>query len=768
MPRPPAPSVQQQLKQALALHNAGQLSQARSAYEAVLAAEPENVNALYLSGVLAWQSKQPGRAAELIGKAITLFPSDARFHYQLGLALHALGRLEDAVAGYDRAIALNPNFADAYCSRGLAFEILRRSDDAMASYDKAIAINPAFAGAHLNRGNALKALGRLDAAVASYDEAVALDPGFAEAYSNRGLALQALRQMDAAIASHDRAIALKPGYAESYNNRGFAFQQLGRPHDALASYDGAIAADPRHAGAHYNRGVVLQSLRQFDAAVASYDRAIALKADYVAAYNNKGFALLELGRPETAIASFTAALALAPDHEFLFGAMVHAKMRLCDWREAEALRRDLAARIARGEKAASCFFIAALIDSPALQKMAAGTWIQAKHPPNAALPPIPARAAHGKIRLGYFSADFRQHAVAVLIAGVIENHSRSEFEVIGFSFGPDTKDEMRQRLEGAFDRFLDVRAMNDREVAELARHHEIDIAIDLGGLTTDCRPGIFAHRAAPVQVNYLGYPGTMNAPYIDYIIADKVLIPAESRDHYAEKIVYLPNSYQANDVNRQITDAKLTRADFGLPEGAFVFCCFNNSFKILPETFDSWMRLLHGIDGSVLWLLEDNVGAAGNLRKEAESRGVSGERLIFAKRAPLPEHLARHRLADLFIDTLPYNAHTTASDALWAGLPVLTCMGHGFASRVCGSLLNAAGLPELITHSKAAYEDRALALAKDPQALAAIQQKLARNRLTMPLFDTGLITRHLEAAYTAMQARHQAQLPPDTIEVAGD
>jgi predicted O-linked N-acetylglucosamine transferase (SPINDLY family) len=351
------------------------------------------------------------------------------------------------------------------------------------------------------------------------------------------------------------------------------------------------------------------------------------------------------------------------------------------------------------------------------------------------------------------------------MAGLFESHNKNNFELIAFSFGAEHKDKMRERVSSSFDQFIDVQNKSDKDVALLSRNIGIDIAIDLKGFTKDGRIGIFFHRAAPIQVNYLGYPGTAGAAYIDYIIADRTLIPENSQQHYSEKIVYLPNSYQVNDRKREIAEKIFSRESLGLPKTDFVFCCFNNNYKITPSTFSSWMRILKKVNGSVLWLLEDNTTAANNLRKEAHAKGVDSQRLIFATRMPPADHLARHHAADLFLDTLPCNAHTTASDALWSGLPVLTCMGESFASRVAASLLNAIGLPELITNSQEQYEALAIELAFNPEKLGTIKQRLDKNRLTFPLFDTDLLTKHLEAAYTQMYERYHADLPPEHFHV---
>ena len=367
--------------------------------------------------------------------------------------------------------------------------------------------------------------------------------------------------------------------------------------------------------------------------------------------------------------------------------------------------------------------------------------------------------------MAYLSADFYAHATAFLMAGVFEHHDRARFETDAVSFSPDDASQMRARLERAFDRFTDVHGMDDAAVAAMLREMEIDIAVDLKGYTGGARPGILAFRPAPVQIHYLAYPGTMGAGFIDYLLADRTVVPEEERKFYMEQIAYLPDSYQCNDSARRISERTATREESGLPESGFVFCCFNSNYKIMPEMFDIWMRLLHAIPGSVLWLLEENPAATANLLREAQTRGVAAERLVFAKRIALPDHLARLRNADLVLDTLPYGAHTTASDALWAGVPVLTCLGSTFAGRVAASLLWALGLPELIAHSRDEYETAARNLARDASALAAIKARLAENRDTYPLFDTARITRNLEAAYTQMWERQQRGMPPASFAV---
>jgi len=745
------------------------LEAALASYDKAIVLKPDFAQAYNNRGIALFELNRLQAALASYDKAIALKPDYADAHNNRGNALKDLKYPDDAVASYDKAIALKPGFADAYSNRGNALIELRRPEDALASYDKAIALRP-DADAYIKRGNTLKDLKRLEDALTSYDKALLLKPDYAEAYINRGNALFELKRLEDALASCDRAISLKPNCAEAYINRGNALFELKRLEDALASCDKAIALKPDCADAYTNRGNVLFELNRPEDALACYDRAIALKPDNADAYNNRGNALKDLKCLEDALASYDKALALEPDYKFLFGTLLITKMQICDFTNVENEFAQVSEQIIRGERVSTPFPILAISGSPEVQRKAAEIWVSNQHPIGAALPALTMRARREKIRLGYFSANFRNHPTSYNIVDFIEKHDRSRFETIAFSFGPDQQDEMRTKMEAAFDRFIDIRNHPDISSALLSRKMEIDIAIDLGGFTTFSRTGIFALRAAPIQVNFLSYPGTMGAEFIDYIVADQTLIPEGSKRHYSEKIVYLPNSYwpnsyQVNDTERSISSKAFTRAELGLPPKGFVFCCFNKNYKITPRVFDCWMRILKKIEGSVLWLFEADGKAAASLRNEASARGVNAERLIFAKQLPRGEHLARHRAADLFLDTLPYNAHTTASDALWAGLPVLTCLGETFAGRVAASLLNAIRLPELITTTPEAYEALAIELATKADRLAEIKQKLAKNRLTTPLFDMNLFTKHIEAAYAAMHERYHADLAPSDIYV---
>jgi predicted O-linked N-acetylglucosamine transferase (SPINDLY family) len=751
-----------------ALKDLKRLEDALASYDQAIALKPDYAEAHNNRGLALQDLKRLDGAVASYDQAIALRPDYAGAHYNRGFALKDLKRLDDALTSYDEAIALKPDYAEAHNNRGLALHDLKRMDDALTSYDQAIALKPDYADAYYNRGITLIGLKRLDDALASYDQAIALKFDYAEAYNNRGFALHDLKRLDDALASYDQAIAFKPDYADAYYNRGFALQDIKRLDEALASYDQAIALKPDYAAAYYNRGIVLQDLKRLDEALASYDQAIVLIPEHADAHNNRGIALQDLKRVDDALASYEKALNLKPEYEFLRGTIIHTNMMLCDWTDLTEHLIQLEIDIAQDMKVSTPFPLLGMTDKPELHLLASKSYINAKHPLNLFPRDFGQPKSNNKIRIGYYSADFHNHATAYLMAELFEAHDQSGFEVYGLSFGPNYNDGMRQRISAGFESFHDVFSKSDTEVAQISRNIGIDIAVDLKGFTKDSRTAIFAEGCAPIQVSYLGYPGSMGAPYIDYIIADQTVIPQSNQIYHSEKIVYLPNCYQVNDSQRKISVRVFTRQELGLPESGFVYCCFNNNYKILPATFDGWMRILKAIDGSVLWLFEDNPTAAKNLRKEAEARGVDSNRLVFAKMMMLDEHLARHRLADLFLDTLPYNAHTTASDALWAGLPVLTCAGKSFAARVAASLLNTMHLPELIAQSQQEYEAKAIELANNPAMLADIKTRLEQNRATSPLFDGRLFAKHIEIAYTAMYERYCAGLEPTHIFIEAD
>ena len=625
--------------------------------------------------------------------------------------------------------------------------------------------------AKLQQARALHDQRRLSEAQALYEDIVRAIPRHFHALHQLGVIAGQKSLPKKAVEIIGRAIEADPhnqGVCAAHMNMGLALMELGRLDAALASYDRAIAIAAENPEAHLCRAEVFEKLRRMDAALAGYDRLIALKPAHAQAHVKRGNLLRELRQFEAAIESYARAIALDPQVDFVPGIRQHTRMQICSWDGLESELTQLRESLSRDHAASSPFYVLASSDSALLQRQAAEIRVRVKCPPRSELGPIARRPEADKIKIGYFSGDFHQHATMVLVAGIFERHDRSRFDLTVFSFGPDSDDAMRKRLRAAGHEFVDVRSLSDIDAARLTRKRKIDLAIDLKGFTQDNRAGIFAFRAAPLQVNFLGYPGTMGASYIDYLIADPTVVPRESQCHYREKIAYLPNSYQPNDRSRKVSEKNLSRKELGLPPSAFVYCCFNNSYKITPATFDCWMRILKRVDDSVLWLLEDNSGASRNLRQESAKRGVDPQRVLFAPRATMPEHLGRHRAANLFLDTLPYNAHTTASDALWAGLPVLTLIGEAFASRVAASLLKAIGLPDLIATTLEQYENTAVELALDRQRLAQLNRRLADNRLTHALFDADLYAKHLEEAYRIMVERYRQELPPDHIIVAAD
>ena len=729
-------TLPQALQRALAACQRGDWGEARRVCNAILEAQAGQHDALHLLAMIAMERAR---------------------------ALRSLGLHRDALDESLQAIELEPRSADAHLAHGIALADMGRDEEALESYSQAIALDPQRADAYYNRGLLLHKLERCGEALESYDRAIAIRPGLADAYTNRGVVRRDLGNDSGALDDYDRAIALDPASAQAHNNRGVVLRDLKRHEHALQSYDRAVALKPDFAEAHSNRGSVLVDLRRVPEALQCQDRAIALQPGFADAWTKRGVALRDLGQHGLAVESFRRALDIDPDREWLQGLWLHAKMRVCDWAGLEDDLDSLVRRVERGERATLPYPAIGWSSSPALLRRVAEIWAEARLHPARRLPDIPRRGRSGRLRIGYFSSDFREHAVSYLMTGVLEQHDRSSFEVTAFSHGLDTGGAIRTRVASAVERFVDVHERTDEDAARLARELGIDIAVDLNGYTEGARSGIFALRAAPIQMGYLGYPGTLGAAFYDYLIADAVVVPESQQRHYSESLVQLPGCYQANDTSRRIEETGSTRQEHGLPQAGFVFCCFNNNWKITPATFDMWMRVLARAEGSVLWVLKDSEEVERNLRKEAAIRGIEEHRLIFAGRVPLSQYLARYRLADLFLDTLPYNGHSTASDALWAGLPVLTLIGETFAGRVAASLLRHAGLPELVTETPAQYESLAVALATQPGLLEQFRSRLARTRETMALFDASRFARRMESAYTEMFARYEAGLPPGPI-----
>jgi len=738
-------------------HNLGSLLQQRgrsaeavTAHQRAVALKSDYYEAYFgLGNAL----KLEGRLDEALAAyrhAIALRPDHAEAFNNIGVVLQQQRKSDLALAAYERATELRPAYAEAHFNLGVALQDIGKPEDAAAAYRQVIALRPDIAAAYNNLGAALQELGRHETALAAYAAAIERSPDYAEAHYNRGVMLQALNRPAEALAAYRTAVALKPGYIEAINNAGVVLQVLGRHEDASLAHRQVIALSPDHAEACNNLGAALLAQSQFHEALAALQRALAIKPDYPEAFYNMGNAWRELGELEGSVATYQKALQLQPDYADAFSQLAYHRWRACDWTDYEASQNRLLDMVRRRVARVPPFYLLSTPASPADQFACAQQWIAPLLPPAGEMFHHAPSEPRPRIRLGYLSGDFHEHATADLTAELFERHDRSRFEVVAYSYGRGDGSPMRRRLERAFDRFVDIAPLSHRAAAARVHQDGIDILVDLKGYTYHARPQIMAHRPAAVQVNYLGYPATMGADFIDYIIVDSFVVPGDQQPFFAEQLVHLPGCYQANDTRRHIPAAAPSRTDCGLPRDAFVFCCFNNSYKITPAFFDIWMRLLDAIRGSVLWLLAPNDLVMRNLRREAERRGVDPDRLVFAAIVPRSEHLSRHRNADLFLDTLPCNAHTTASDALWAGLPILTCAGATFAGRVAASLLTDLGLPQLITSSPADYERTARELAREPQRLLPIRDALAQRRDQGTLFDCARLARRLEAAYLRM------------------
>lgn len=649
------------------------------------------------------------------------------------LAQQKLGQWDAAEARYREILAVCPEHATALHLLGLVLSQTSRAAEGVVCLRRSVALNSADPLAWNNLAKALKQVNEPDEALQAVGQALRLQPGYVPALLNQAEILRGLKKYELALVAYEHVLAVTPRDLDALLGSVSVLLDLERPMDALSSAQQAMRENPDHAGANRALGLAFWKLKRYPEAVPLLRRALQI--------NPAG----------------TAAL----------GSLMYAQMACCDWSDRGLLLEMIDREIRRGVWVAQPFVLVGCSGSGDLLRLSADLHMRATAPaPVDGVLHLLARTGRKKLRIAYLSADFHPHATAYLIAELFELHDRNLFEVIAVSFGPDDNGALRTRIEAAVDQFFRVNDCTDQEIAELLVRERVDIAIDLKGFTQDSRPGVFQYKPAPIVVNYLGFPGTMGAACFDYIVGDPVVTPFGHAAFYSEEIVQLPHSYQVNDRQREIATDTPLRQQHGLPAEGFVFACFNNNYKITPELFDVWMRLLARVDGSVLWLLADNGAAVANLRREATTRGVNSDRLVFAPRAPLPQHLARHRLADLFLDTLPCNAHTTASDALWAGLPVLTCLGTTFAGRVAASLLTAAGLPELITQDLASYEALALQLATDPVQLQNIRLKLDTQRDTSALFDTPQFTFHLEKAYLQMYERHLHGLPPAAMVIS--
>lgn len=766
----------------------GDYDRAIRAFNKSLDVDKKQADVYFMMAVALHQTGLFGKAVINYNHAIKLQANFEDAYLNRGVSLYSLKQYDEAISSYDKALAINPDLEDAWFNKAILLQDLKQHHAALANYERAIEIKPDYADAYYNYGNTLYELLRYEEAVGAFDKSIALRQNFLEAYFNKAKSLKALLRYHDAIESYQKVLQLQPDYIEAYYNCANCFYLLKQYKNSLEIADRAITIKPNYAHAYLIKGMCLHEFKKFIEAIACYDKAITLDADCAEAYVSRGEALFQLNQFEQAkicyekaialentlgyaykghgnvskqlknfsglISGYKQALKYQPDMDFIAGDLLFAQMQACEWSDFSESLNSIMQALAADKKAVMPFVALNLMDRPDLHFKAAKIYADSILPSARTLPEIQVYAEHSKIKLGYFSADFHAHPSMHLMAELLELHDKNRFELIAFSFIPKIDDLWQKRAIRAFDQFYDVRSMTDVEIAALSRQLEIDIAIDINGYTKDCRPRIFFERAAPVQIGFLGYPGTVAAPYIDYIVADNTIISEQNACFFSEKIIRMPNYYAPTCSEQQISQQTVVRADFGLPENQFIFCSFNATQKITPSMFDCWMQILRETPNSVLWIYINNDLAKENLKHEAWLRRVSEDKLVFAEQLPAGQHLNRLRLADLMLDTFPYGAHTTGTDALRMGLPLLTCSGKSFASRVAASLLTAVGLPELIAGSIEAYQATAIELATNPQQLASLKHKLRQNLSTTALFRTEQYARDIESVYS--EIHHQA------------
>ena len=779
-----------------ALLHLNKLTQAQQSAMQSIELDSQNLEGWINLGMIYQQMLEYEKSLVAYEAAFKISPINYEVCLQMAHTLMALNRYEDALISYKRATAISPNNLDGLYYQANALYECKKFEEALKLYKVTLGEQANNPEAFLNMGNTLNALGEFTEALISYDDAIRMRPNYSQAYSNKGVALHQLKRYQEALIHHEKSLEFDHNNDQTLSNKGLTLQELKRIDEAIECFNQAIEINPKnakaflnkanslleqrkyaeskinlrksislmpnYADAYFNLANVLKEERNTHEALVNYDEAIKLNQNFAEAYFNKAHVLQLMNNYEDAYINFEKAYQLNEEIDWIEGSLFYLKLMRNDWNN---FNQDFSRIVenTKGEiKTLLPFHGIVMLDDPALHQQLAKEYVEEKFPHKNELIDLKPYIEKKKIKIGYFSADFREHAVSYLTAELFELHNREDFEIIGFSYGGFQNDSMRDRLRKGFDQFFEVDEQLDIEIAKLSRDLQIDIAVDLSGFTKDARTGIFSYRAAPIQISYAGYLGTTGASYIDYLIADRVIIPTNFQKYYSEKVIYLP-SFQVNDRKKPISSKVYSRKELGLPCESFIFCCFNSNFKILPQTFGSWMSILKETENSILYLHVDNLVAQKNLQREAENRGVSSSRLVFAYPLPRADYLARYRVVDLFLDTYPYNAGTTASDALWVGVPVLTMAGESFASRVASSILSAVELPELITYSVLDYEQKAIELAKDISKLEKIKEKLKNNKDNTLLFDTPNFTRNLESAYLEIHSRSQRGLPLDHV-----
>jgi protein O-GlcNAc transferase len=799
------------LAEAIGYHRIGQLKEARAAYDKVLADNSKDHQVLHLLGLLSQQEGNIAKAAELYQIAIRLDSLNQYYHNDLGTVLEDLGHLDKALIAYQKALNIKSDFPQAANNIGNVFNKLGRFEDALAWYRKTLTIqsdyteayvniggimhdrgrlaeaiqwyqqamklNPDLAAGHHHLGLVYKDQGRLNEAIECYQKALSLTPAPAKVLNSLGIALCTQGRLEEGVSCYREAIQHQPVFPEAYTNLGSALKGLGKPDEALVCFQKALTVKPDAGEIYNNMGSVWRDKGDLEQAVSCYRQAIILREDLVEAYFNLGSVNKEWGKLKNSIEFFRSAVVRQPTYSKALNQLVHQIQRGCLWKELDdfAFKLDslTAQELKQGVKTGETPFVSVSRRADPEVNLAIASSFS-RHISKAAASLKKnynfkgAVANQSRIRIGYLSSDFRDHATAHLMMGLFGCHSRNKFEVFCYSHGRNDGSTYRKRIQNDCDKFIELIDRSDGDAADQIHEDKIDILVDLKGHTRDHRLAISALRPAPVQVSFLGFPGTTGADFFDYIIADPTVIPERHKSFYSEKIVYMPHCYQVNDHTQAIVSDRSPAAAHGLPEDGFVFSAFHQSYKIDPIMFNSWMNILTAVPGSVLWLLKNNDFAEQNLKMAAKKRGIDPHRLVFGPRMPKEKHLGRHRLAELMLDSRIYNGHTTTSDALWAGVPVISLMGSHFASRVSASLLKALGLPELITDTLEEYEKLSVRLALDSAELKMLQKKLAKNQKTHPLFDTRRYVRNLENAFIQMWHTYAAGLDPNHIEVRED
>lgn len=761
-------------ERATAAHRAGDLGAAERTYRALLAQAPGHGAAMGGLGALCFQTQRHEEAAALLADAALRLPDDAQLLANLGAAYASLGRQEAAIDCLHRAVAIAPAHVGAWGNLASLLINADRLAEAERAVERLVALAPADADSIRRRATVRRRLGKFAAAIADYRRALELAPTDARLWSGLGGALAKIDELVAAIAAYREAIRLQPDRAEHHTHLGNVLRKRGEHEAALAAHARAIELAPERVAAHINRGAVLHEMGRNDEALAEFRRATELDPKSVMAWCNAASVLAQSRQCADAIGCYRRALALDPDLPLALAGLLHELHHAADWpgmakiaprvdrQTAEALAADRAAD-------ESAFANVVRVDDPARNLAIAEaacrqierrmTGLQAR------IESRPATASDGRLKVGYVSADFGSHATMHLMRSLFRLHDRRAVEIVAYSTAPGDGSSYRRDAETTVDRFADLSGIEATAAGRRIMADGIDILVDLKGHTGGSRMDVFALRPAPVQVTWLGFPGSTGARFIDYALVDRVVAPPELGRFFTEALCYLPHCYQVTDCEQPIAAEPLSRRATGLPEKAFVFASFNQGYKLDPTMFRVWAELLRSVPHAVLWLWRANEVLEQNIRREAAGLGLRREQLIFAETMPKPLHLRRLALADLALDTRLCNGHTTTSDALWAGLPVVALLGRHFASRVSASVLKAVGLPELVASSLEEYQAIALRYARDPMALRALKAKLTRNRRTEPLFDTPRFARNLERAYRAIWRRHAAGLPPAMLEI---